>query len=114
LSAAYAIALQLLLVGFAYAKINASSTPEASFAICHNAGDQPGERQDNPAQGKGQQSCCVACPLAGFGGLPNGSAAQSVVLRLAADVNFRGSAFGSPRNTKDHDPRSSQGPPQVA
>lgn len=113
MSAAYAVALQLLLVGFAYAKISASSMAGEGFAICHNTGDQPGDPYDNPAQGKDQQSCCVACPPAGFD-TPVASAPQLILFRLAADARFRRFTPSSGRYAHDHNPRSSQGPPQLA
>jgi hypothetical protein len=111
---AYAVALQLLLVGFALSSFNVLNTSDAAFTICHNGGDQSADGQSAPAGHKDQQSCCIACPLAGFGDLPVAFTAQPIVFRLASDVTFTAFALASLRDTQDHNPRSSQGPPQIA
>ena len=113
-AAAYAVALQLLLVGFALGNFNVGNTSDAGFTICHNGGDQSTDGQTAPAGNKDQQSCCVACPLTAFGDVPVAFAAQPIVFRLSADVNFTAFAFARLRNTQGHNPRSSQGPPQIA
>jgi hypothetical protein len=111
---AYAVALQLLLVGLALGNFNVINTSEAAFTICHNGGDQSADGQTAPVGHKDQQSCCIACPLAGFGDVPVAFTAQPILFGLAADVTFTAFASASLRDTQEHNPRSSQGPPQIA
>jgi hypothetical protein len=114
LSAAYGVALQLLLVGFAFGTFSLSNTPDQGFSICHNSVDQSPDGHDNPAQNKNHELCCVACPLAGFGDVPIASAAQPIRFPLVASVTFSGFLSTSGGSSNDHDPRSSHGPPQLA
>ena len=111
---AYAVALQLLLVGFTLGNFKFANASDVGFAICHNGADQFTDGQPAPAGHKDQQSCCIACPLTSFGDVPVAFMAQPIVFRLAADVNFTSFALASLRNTQGHNPRSSQGPPQTA
>jgi hypothetical protein len=108
LVAAYALAFQLLLTGFAAAQITDASGTDA-FEICYGAttGDQ--HKPGFPAA----HQTCVLCSVAAAASLPPPSAAPTV-LRFAQAMEFRGRADQVVSVSRRQSPRSSQGPPRFA
>jgi hypothetical protein len=109
--AAYAVALQMLLAAMAPMQAPAPVLGDESFVICHGNGDSPADQgKTAPAV---RHVACVMCSMVSFA--PSfAEAFTTVVLLVARAAPFDISQAILTAHGRRHDPRSSQGPPQLA
>jgi hypothetical protein len=106
IACAYALALQIVLAGIGAAQIVATD-PASQVAICYS-GSQ--DDRDGPSNAPIDHATCVVCAFVSCAPLLAGPASLPGVV-LGAEVAFQPTPRPYRGTKKDHDPRSSQGPP---
>jgi hypothetical protein len=110
--AAYAVALQMLLASIAPMPAAAPALDGESFVICHGSGDSPVGDQGKTAPAV-RHVPCVMCSMVSFA--PSFAAAfTTAVLLVGRAAPFDISQAILTAHGRRHDPRTSQGPPQLA
>jgi hypothetical protein len=105
IACAYALALQMVLAAIGSAQIVVAD-PASQVAICYGTQD----RGDGPSNTTVDHATCVVCPFVSLAPLLAESASQLGVVLTAASA-LQPSPCRHPGKGRDHDPRSSQGPP---
>ena len=110
--AAYAMALQMLLASIAPMPAATPALDGESFVICHGNGDSPADDQGKTAPAV-RHLACVMCSMVSFA--PSfAEAFTTAVLLVARAAPFDISQAILTARGRRHDPRTSQGPPQLA
>jgi hypothetical protein len=110
--AAYAMALQMLLASIAPMPAATPALGGESFVICHGNGDSPADDQGKTAPAV-RHLACVMCSMVSFA--PSfAEAFTTAVLLVARAAPFDISQAILTAHGRRHDPRTSQGPPQLA
>jgi len=109
-AAAYLFAIQVIFVGALAAQMVAATDPQV---ICHSTeAALPVGTQKTPAQPAGHHSGCPICAFAGSVP-PLPGAVPEALIRSPLEIASRASVWLARSSSKQHEPRSSQGPPPL-
>ena len=109
-AAAYLFAIQVIFVGALAAQMAAATDPQV---ICHNTEAAfPVGTQKTPTKPAGHHTGCPICAFAGsVPTLPG--AVPEVLTRSPLEILSRATIWLARASSKQHEPRSSQGPPTL-
>jgi hypothetical protein len=111
IAAAYALVLQMVLVAVLAPQMAMASVDGLAFsAICHS--DGTADDGTGPANAARHNACAVCVQAHAAPGLA--PLAATLPVRIASAARFVVVPPHAPARQRQHDPRSSQGPPQIA